>query len=168
MTILMTIFDDKFWWQFLMTLFDDNFGWQFLWQFLMTILTILTTFDKFGNFWQFYNFTILQLLTVAGSRKWRLNLFLSEIKGANPGWKSVLLDQSLLHLDDNDDGQDPLLLSPPHLLQPHIRPLWAIGHSRTTEPCPAEVTDAGTNDWCFVPSNFMLQKSLKIHTKSAT
>ena len=88
---------------------------------------------------------------------------------------SVLLDQSLLDNlvvkaddDDDDDGQDPLLLSPPHLLQPHIRPLWAIGHSRTTEPCPAEVTDAGTNDWCFVPSNFMLQKSLKIHTKSAT
>ena len=37
MTILMTIFDDNFWWQFLMTFFDDNFWWQFLmtiWHFI--------------------------------------------------------------------------------------------------------------------------------------
>ena len=49
---LIRLVDDNLLWQFfmtiLMTIFDDNFRWQFLWQFLMTILmTIFWTYFQF-------------------------------------------------------------------------------------------------------------------------
>ena len=56
---LMTISDDKFWWQFLMTIYDDNFWWQFQmtisdenfwWKFLMNISD--------DNFWWKFLMTI--------------------------------------------------------------------------------------------------------------